>query len=115
MYHASGRVWVGPGVEETDVDDAVGVAAAVVAAGVGVGVTGAAGCVHPAAMASTAQSTSADVITRILCIPDNYMGGVFDDCVFFLCKYYFPYVVRRLSHFSGCGYLPRILIWSLEE
>ena len=92
MYHASGRVWVGPGVEETDVDDALGVAAVVVAAGVGVGVTGAAGCVHPAAMASTAQSTSADVITRILFIPDNYMGGVFDDCVFFyastisLCK-----------------------------
>ena len=38
MYQLSGRVWVGPGVEETDVDDAVGVAAAVVAAGVGVGV-----------------------------------------------------------------------------
>jgi hypothetical protein len=83
MYHASGRVWVGPGVDETEVDDALGVAATVVAAGVGVGVTGAAGCVHPAAMASTAQSTSADVITSILFIPDNYMGGVFEDCAFF--------------------------------
>jgi hypothetical protein len=86
----------GPGVEETDVDEALGVVAAVVAAGVGVGVTGAAGCVHPAAMASTAQSTSADVITRILFIPDNYMGGVFDACVFFyastisLCKEIIP-------------------------
>ena len=41
MFQFSGRVWVGPGVEDTDVDDAVGVAAAVVAAAVGVGVTGA--------------------------------------------------------------------------
>jgi hypothetical protein len=31
--------------------------------------------VHPAARASTAQSTSADIITSVLFIPDNYMGG----------------------------------------
>jgi hypothetical protein len=96
MYHASGRVWVGPGVDETDVDDALGVAATVVAAGVGVGVTGAAGCVHPAAMTSTAQSTSADVITSILFIPDNYMGGVFEDCAFFM-QVLFPLVSKKIS------------------
>jgi hypothetical protein len=66
---------VGPGVEETGLDT-VGVTAPVVTAGVGVGVAGGvAGCVHPAARANTAQSTSADVITRILFIPDNYPGG----------------------------------------
>ena len=46
-----------------------------VATGVGVGVTGVVGCVHPAARANTAQSTSADRITSVLFIPDNYMGG----------------------------------------
>jgi hypothetical protein len=30
--------------------------------------------VHPAARASTVQSTSADIITSVLFIPDNYMG-----------------------------------------
>jgi hypothetical protein len=74
MYQASGRVWVGPGVEDTDADDAVGFAVTMITAGVGVGVTGVAGCVHPAARASTAQSTSADIITSVLFIPDNYMG-----------------------------------------
>jgi hypothetical protein len=81
IFQFSGRVWVGPGVEDTEVDDAVGVAAAVVAAAVGVGVTDVAGCVQPAARASTAQRTSADIITSVLFIPDNYMGRVFDDCV----------------------------------
>ena len=99
MYHASGRVWVGPGVEETDVDEALGVAAAVVAAGVGVGVTGAAGCVHPAAMASTAQSTSADVITNILFIPDNYMAGYLMIVSFFM-RVLFPFV-RDYPNFLG--------------
>ena len=76
MFQLDGKVCVGPGVEEAAVCDAVGVAAAVVPVGVGVGVTGGvAGCVHPAARASTAQSTSADVITSVLFIPDNYMGG----------------------------------------
>lgn len=76
MYQASGRVWVGPGVEDTDADDVVDVAATVVTAGVGVGVAGGvAGCVHPATRASTAQSTSAEIITSDLFIPDNYMGG----------------------------------------
>jgi hypothetical protein len=76
MFQFSGRVWVGPGVEDTGVDEDVGVAAAVVTATVGVGVTGGvAGCVHPAARASTAQSTSAAAMTSILFIPDNYMGG----------------------------------------
>ena len=47
-----------------------------VTASVGVGVTGGVvGCVHPAARANTTQSTSADVITSVLFIPDNYMGG----------------------------------------
>jgi hypothetical protein len=41
-------------------------------------------CVHPAARTSTAQSISAEVITRIFFIADNYMRRVFDDCVFFL-------------------------------
>jgi hypothetical protein len=31
--------------------------------------------VHPAARASTAQRTSADTITSVLFIPDNYIGG----------------------------------------
>jgi len=40
IFQFSGRVWVGPGVRETGVDDAVGVAAVVVAEGVGVDVDG---------------------------------------------------------------------------
>jgi hypothetical protein len=89
MYQASGRVWVGPGVEETGFDT-VGVAAPVVTAGVGVGVAGGvAGCVHPAARASTAQRTSADTITSVLFIPDNYIGGYLM-IVSFLCGKYFP-------------------------
>jgi len=75
---------VGPGVEEPEVNDAVGVGTAEVIAGVGVGVaTGVAGCVHPAARTSTTQSTRAEVITSILFIPDNCCWRVFDDCVFF--------------------------------
>jgi len=74
MYQASRRVWVGPGVEETDVDDAVGFAVTMVTTGVDV-TGGVAGCVHPAARASTAQRTSADTITSVLFIPDNYIGG----------------------------------------
>jgi hypothetical protein len=110
MYHASGRVWVGPGVEETDVDDAVGVAAAVVAAGVGVGVAGVAGCVHPAARTSTAQSTSAEVITNVLFIPDNYMGGVFDNCVFLSGT-----ISRDIPIFSGYVSVTIILAWCRDE
>lgn len=76
MFQAAGRVCVGPGVEEAD-NDAVGDAAAVVTAIVGVGVPVVfAGCVHPAARTSTMQSTSADAITRIFFIPDNYPVGI---------------------------------------
>jgi hypothetical protein len=32
--------------------------------------------VHPAARTSTMQSTSADAITRIFFIPDNYPVGI---------------------------------------
>jgi hypothetical protein len=35
-----------------------------------------AGCVHPAARTSTTQSTSAEVITSIFFIPDNYLKGI---------------------------------------
>ena len=74
--HISGRVCVGPGVEETEVDVGVGVAGVVVTTGVGVGVTGGvAGCVHPAASTSTMQSKPADAITNDLFIPDSYPGG----------------------------------------
>jgi hypothetical protein len=41
--------------------------------GVGVPVV-CAGCVHPAARTSTTQSTSAEVMSRIFFIVDNYMG-----------------------------------------
>jgi hypothetical protein len=72
----SGRVCVGPGVEETDVGDGVAVGVAVVTTGVGVGVTvGVAGCVHPAESMSTMQSKPADAITNDLFIPDSYPGG----------------------------------------
>ncbi len=71
-----------PGVEDTIVDDAVGVATIVFTTGVGVGVAGGvAGWVHPAARARTAQSTRADAIISVLFIPDNYNWRVFDDCV----------------------------------
>ena len=74
ISHYEGRVCVGPGVEKTAGDVGGGVAGAVVTAIVGVDdpvvVTG---CVHPAARASNTQSTSADIITRIFFISDNYM------------------------------------------
>jgi len=72
MSHAAGRVWVGPGVEKTAGDVADGVAGTEVITIVGVGVTALfSDCVHPAARASTAQSTSAEVITMIFFISDN--------------------------------------------
>jgi hypothetical protein len=72
----SGRVWVGPGVEETDVGFGVGVAGTVVTAVVGVGVTGGvAGCMHPAASTSTMQRRPADAIINDLFIPDSFPGG----------------------------------------
>jgi hypothetical protein len=72
----SGRVCVGPGVEEIDVGVGVGAEGAVVTTGVGVGVTGGvAGCVHPAASTSTMQSKPADAITNDLFIPDSFPGG----------------------------------------
>jgi hypothetical protein len=74
--HISGRVCVGPGVEETDVGFGVGVEGTVVTTGVGVGVTGGvAGCVHPAASTSTMQSNPTDAINNDLFIPDSYPGG----------------------------------------
>jgi len=76
MFQLDGKVWVGPGVRETGVDDTVGVAAAVVVVGVGAGVAGgAAGCVHPAVNTSTVQSTSAAVIIRIFFIREFCPGG----------------------------------------
>jgi hypothetical protein len=71
----SGRVCVGPGVEEIDVGVGVGAGVAVVTTGVGVGVTGGAGCVHPAASTSTMQSKPADAIINDLFIPDSFPGG----------------------------------------
>jgi len=74
----SGRVCVGPGVEETDVGAGVGAGVAVVTIVVGAGVVGGvAGCVHPAARTSTMQSKPADAIKNDLFIPDSYPGGYF--------------------------------------
>jgi hypothetical protein len=54
----------------------VGVAGTVVAAVVGVGVTGGvAGCIHPAASTSTMQRKPADAIINDLFIPDSFPGG----------------------------------------
>lgn len=82
MSHAAGRVWVGPGVEKSTVDDTDGVTAAEVTAIVGAGVPGVtAGCVHPAARTSITQSSSAERITGIFFIADHYLLWVFDGCV----------------------------------
>ena len=90
---------MGPGVEEPEVNDAVGVGAAEVATGVGVGVVvGVAGWVQPAARTSTTQSTRADVITSILFIPDNCCWRVFDDCVIFEREYSFAKKGQRRNY-----------------
>ena len=77
MFQFSGRVWVGPGVSETVVGVGVIVGEAVVTTVVGVGVTGGVVCVHPAVKMNTKQSTTADAITSVLFIPDNFTDVYF--------------------------------------
>ncbi len=78
IFQISGSVWVGPGVCESVASVGVDVGCSVVTTAVGVGVAGGVVvCVHPAARMNTVQRTSADAITMVFFIPDNFPGVYF--------------------------------------